>query len=157
MIAGSDSTTVVMRTAVYNLLANRSSLDKLLRELREADQKYSLARPFPKWNEVKDLPYLEACVNEAVRLHPPFALPLERVAPKGGVVLGGKHFPEGTCIGMNPFVVNRHRPTFGEDVDAWRPERWLVADLALKKKLEGSIMTVRYSLIKIDEPYQLHC
>ncbi|OBU01841.1 hypothetical protein VE01_00371 [Pseudogymnoascus verrucosus] len=141
VIAGSDSTTVVMRTAVYHLLANKDSLAKLVREFCEVDAKSGLTRPFPKWNEVKNLPYLDACVNEAVRLHPPFALPLERVAPRGGVTISGHHFPEGTCIGMNPYVVNRHRPTFGEDVDAWRPERWLVDDPALRKKLEGSVMT----------------
>jgi cytochrome P450 len=146
-----------MRTAVYNLLANKASLEKLIHELREADQKSGLTRPFPKWNEVKDLPYLDACVNEAVRLHPPFALPLERVAPEGGVVISGHHFPEGTCIGMNPYVVNRHRPTFGEDVDAWRPERWMVEDPALKKKLEGSIMTVGSPSIKIDERSRRSC
>lgn len=42
---------------------------------------------------------------------------------------------------MNPYVVNRHKPTFGEDADLWRPERWMVGP-AERKKLEGSIMTV---------------
>jgi cytochrome P450 len=131
-----------MRTLVYNLLKHQESLDKLIEELREADKTTGLSRPYPQWDEVKDLPYLDACWNEAVRLHPPFSLPLERVAPSGGIVIQDRFFPEGTCIGMNPYVVNRHRPTFGEDADEWRPERWLVDDAAARKKLEASIMTV---------------
>lgn len=145
VIAGSDSTAVVMRTTVFNLLMHPGSLAKLYSEFQEADRTHGLTRPYPKWTEVKDLPYLDACVNEAVRLHPPFSLPLERVAPKGGINIGDRYFPEGTCIGMNPYVVNRHRATFGEDVDAWRPERWLNSDPAVRKKMEDSIMTVSVS------------
>ena len=144
VIAGSDSTTVVMRTTMYNLLAHKDSLQRLQEELRQADETTGLTRPFPSWNEVKDLPYLDACVQEAVRLHPPFCLPLERVAPAGGVTIGDRYFPGGTQIGMNPYVINRHRPTFGEDAEYWRPERWLVDDSEHRRKLEGSVMTVRF-------------
>jgi cytochrome P450 len=133
---------------MFNILAHRDSLNKLYQELYEADRTTGLTRPYPKWNEVKDLPFLDACVQEALRRPPPFSLPLERVAPQGGIVISGRYFPEGTCIGMNPYVVNRHRPTFGEDADSWRPERWLVDDPALRKKLEGSIMTVSFHLAK---------
>jgi hypothetical protein len=131
-----------MKATLYNLLANPESLRKLYQELQDADKQSGLSRPYPKWNEVKDLPYLHACFYEALRLHPPFVLPLERVVPKGGVVISDRYFPEGTCIGMNAYVVNRHRPTFGEDVESWRPERWLVGDPLLQKNLEGCIMTV---------------
>ncbi|KFX98708.1 hypothetical protein V490_02162 [Pseudogymnoascus sp. VKM F-3557] len=136
VIAGSDSSSSVMRTAMFHILANPATLYTLNKELRAAN----LTLPYPKWNEVRELPYLDACINEAVRVHPPFCLPLERVAPEGGVVICGQHFPQGTCIGMNPYVVNRHKPTFGEDADLWRPERWMVGP-AERKKLEGSIMT----------------
>lgn len=131
-----------MKATLYNLLANKSTLDKLRNEFAEADKVTPFKRPYPTWNEVKGLEYLDACVLEAVRMHPPFVLPLERVVPKGGVVINGRHYEEGTCIGMNAYVVNRHKPTFGEDAEYWRPERWLVEDPALRRKLEGSIMTV---------------
>lgn len=73
-------------------------------------------------------------------------LTLIRVAPQGGIVIGGHHYQEGTNIGMNAYVVNRHKPTFGEDADSWRPERFLVADPALKKRRENGMMTVRLPL-----------
>jgi cytochrome P450 len=143
VIAGSDSTAVVMRTVFYNLLAYPASLKKLHEEFITAEHHHHLSRPYPKWSELRELPYLDACVNEAVRLHPPFCLPLEREVPEGGVTICGRYFTEGTVVGMNPYVVNRHRPTFGEDVDVWRPERWLGLDEEHRRKLEQSIMTVR--------------
>jgi len=56
--------------------------------------------------------------------------------------MSGHYFAEGVCIGMNPYVTNRHKPTWGEDAEFWRPERWLVDDHEQRKKLEGSLMTV---------------
>lgn len=141
VIAGSDSTAVVMRTVMYNLLAHPNSLLLLRNELLEEERAGQLSRPYPTWKEVKSLPYLDACVNEAVRLHPPFCLPLERVVPAGGVTICGHYFAEGTIVGMNPYVVNRHRPTFGDDVDAWRPERWIGLDEDHRRKLDQAIMT----------------
>ena len=131
-----------MRTVVYNLLAHPASLNQLYEEFIQAEHQNRLSRPYPSWNEVRDLPYLDACVNEAIRLHPPFCLPLERVVPDGGVTICGRYFAGGTVVGMNPYVVNRHRPTFGDDVDSWRPERWLGHDEEQSRKLEQSIMTV---------------
>jgi cytochrome P450 len=133
-----------MRTVWYNLLAHPKTLERLREELlAEASKKEggSLSQPFPAWKEICDLPYLDACINEAVRLHPPFCLPLERVVPAGGMAIGGTYFPEGTVVGMSPWVVNRHRPTFGEDANDWRPERWLGPDED-RRKLEQSVLTV---------------
>ena len=131
-----------MGTAMYNLLAHPQTLNRLYEELLEVEQKGGLSQPYPAWNEVSDLPYLDSCVNEAIRLHPPFCLPLERVVPEGGITVSGQVLEGGTVVGMNPYVVNRHRPTFGEDADSWRPERWLEGDQDHKRKLNASIMTV---------------
>ena len=142
MIAGSDSSSATLQTILYRLLTNTRSLRRLQDELRQTEKTIGLTLPFPRWNEVKDLPYLDACVQEALRLDPPFTLPLEREVPQGGLTIGGKYFPEGTQVGMNPFIINRHRPTFGEDAEYWRPERWLVDKEEHRRKLEGSVLTV---------------
>lgn len=42
---------------------------------------------------------------------------------------------------MNPYVVNRHQPTFGADADEWRPDRWLEKDEEHQRKLEQSMLT----------------
>lgn len=43
------------------------------------------------------LPYLQAVIREALRLHPATGLPLGRVVPRGGTVIVGKYLPEGVC------------------------------------------------------------
>ncbi|KAL3473205.1 cytochrome P450 [Aspergillus californicus] len=140
VIAGSDSTAVVMRTIWYNLLCNPATLQKLRAELLEADKANAFAKPYPSWKDVTDLPYLHGCVMEGLRMHPPFALPFERVVPKGGMMIGDTFFPEGTEVGMSPYVVNRHKPTFGEDAEEWNPERWVV-DKELKSRREGAMLS----------------
>lgn len=126
------------RTTLYHLLANPTTLQKLHAELQTAN----LTRPFPKYSEVRDLPYLDACVQEGSRMHPPFALPFERVVPEGGVEVLGQYLPAGTNIGGNPYVVNRDKATFGEDAEGWRPERWIEQGDEHKKTLERSNLTV---------------
>lgn len=138
VIAGSDSVGTCMRTMMYHLLSYPTTYDKLYKELKEAD----LSRPYPRYSEVRNLPYLEACVQEAIRFHPPFALPLERVVPEGGITVLGQYLPGGTVIGGSPYVVNRDPSMFGQDAEFWRPERWLAGDIAHKRRLEASMLTV---------------
>lgn len=138
VIAGSDSVGSLMRTTMYSLLVYPHTFDKLFKELKNAN----VSRPYPTWTEIRNLPYLDACVLEGIRMHPPFALPFERVVPKGGITIAGHHLPEGTDVGGNAYVVNRHKGWFGDDAEFWRPERWLEKDEAHKRKLEAGILTV---------------
>ena len=82
-----------------------------------------------------------------MRLHPPFCLPFERVVPEGGVEICGRFFKGGTVVGMNPYVANRHRRTWGEDADEWRPERWLGLEEEEHRILEQSVLTVSFPAI----------
>lgn len=55
---------------------------------------------------------------------------MPRIAPKGGVEIGGVTFPEGTTVGINPWVFHRDKDIWGQDADEFKPERWLVEDAA---------------------------
>jgi len=137
VVAGSDSSASIMRTTMFNLLTNPHTLDKLYQELSAS----SSQGVFPAYKDIRNLPYLDACVLEGARHHPPFALPLERVVPKGGVIVLGQYLPEGVVVGANPYVVNRDRATFGLDAEIWRPERWIEYGEEHKKKLEQALLT----------------
>ena len=131
-----------MRTVFYHLLKYPQTLQRLLTELEEAASENRLSDPV-SWKEARDLPYLDACVKEAGRIHPPFGLPLERVVPAEGAEICGQRFEAGTVVGINAWVVHRDKRTFGEDVGTWRPERWLCEDVR-RKEMENSLLTVRY-------------
>ena len=140
VIAGSDSVGSLMCTTMFNLLVYPCTLQKLYAELDTS----TASRPFPSFSEVRNLSYLNACVLEGIRMHPPFCLPLERVVPKGGITVLGHFLPEGTVVGGSPYVVNRHKETFGDDAEFWRPERWLEGGEEHKRKLEASMLTVSF-------------
>lgn len=152
IIAGGDSTAVVMRTCIYHLLAYPDQLSRLRQELLSVE---GLCLPFPSWKNIGALPYLDAVVSEAVRFHPPFALPFERVVPEGGATILGKFLPGGTFVGINAYVVNRHKATFGEDADEWRPERWIECAEEQRRKMEASIFTVSYPCPRLKEGRRL--
>ncbi|KAL2827964.1 cytochrome P450 [Aspergillus cavernicola] len=139
VIAGSDSTAVVMRTVWYNLLLHPTTLHRLRDELLSADKANGFTKPYPSWKDVCELPYLDACILEGLRVHPPFCLPFERIVPKGGMMIGERFFAEGTVVGMNPYVVNRHKGTFGEDAEVWNPDRWMVPK-ELRTKREAAML-----------------
>ncbi|KAJ5703005.1 hypothetical protein N7488_010553 [Penicillium malachiteum] len=121
VLAGSDSTGSTICATIYHVLKKPAVYKKLCAELRAAN----LSLP-AKWKDIQGLEYLEAVMREAMRVHPGVGLLLERVVPKGGLTLpDGRFVPEGTIVGMNPWVINRNETVFGANTDEFIPERWL--------------------------------
>ncbi|KAI5459347.1 cytochrome P450 [Mariannaea sp. PMI_226] len=124
MVAGSDTTAISLSAILYYLLSNPSSMKKLQDEIQEHEAQGNLS-DYPTFQESQQMPYLQAVVKEALRLHPATQLPLERVVPEGGVTISGHYFPPGTIVGINSWVAHYDPRFFGEDADTFRPERWL--------------------------------
>lgn len=59
---------------------------------------------FISWKTAKAMPYLDAVIKEAFRMHPAVGQLLERHVPKGGATFDGHYLPEGTIVGMNPWI-----------------------------------------------------
>ncbi len=78
----------------------------------------------------KRLPYLDACINEALRLHSTSALGLPRVVPEGGFSVLDQFFPEGTVLSVPSYSIHRDKGIWGDDVEVYRPERWFERDQA---------------------------
>ena len=124
LVAGSDTTGTSLAVIVYYVYRDPRILAKLRAELLAAG--WDGNAPVTYRDGVR-LPYLEAVVQEGLRIHPPIGLTLERVVPAGGwqVPDGGPFLPSGTKVGMNAWVSNRDKSVFGpEDVDLFVPERW---------------------------------
>ncbi|KAK3680865.1 cytochrome P450 [Podospora appendiculata] len=141
MFAGSDTTAIMLRTIIYHLIKNPATLAKLTSELAAARRAGRLPSAIVSWRETRELPYLDACVKEAGRLHPVIGLALERVVPRGGADICGQRFAEGTVVGINPWVVHRNKELYGEDADRWNPDRWLLCDKERRVAMERCLLT----------------
>ena len=138
--AGSDTTAISLSAVFYYLLKNPRCYRKLMQEIDTAvgsgiveDRLTGLVT----WAESQKLPYFDACVKEAFRLHPAAGLPLERVVPPSGAEICREVIAAGTIVGCSAWVIHRRPEIFGSDVDAYRPERWLETSKETRKGMEG--------------------
>lgn len=113
VIAGSDTTAITLRAILYYVLKNPEAKKSLMEELRGANLSYPVT-----WKESQQLPYLDACIKETLRMFPAVGLGLERIVPKDGLVMpDGYTLPKGTIVSMNPWVVSRDHSVYGADAD----------------------------------------
>jgi cytochrome P450 len=94
MVAGSDTTAISLSATLYHLLQEPGCLRRLRIEIESFRAMGKLSTP-PTFKETQEMPYLQAVLKEALRVHPATGLPLERVVPEGGKVICGRYFPAG--------------------------------------------------------------
>jgi cytochrome P450 len=86
----------------------------------EIDEVLQNRAPTPA--DLPRLPYVEAVINESMRLYPPaWIMSRKATAP---VTVGGYDFPAGTEFLFSQWVMHRSERWF-DDPLAFRPERWL--------------------------------
>ena len=117
-------------TAIFNYLLKTPECYAKLEE--ELDQSFRpgelrIIKPPAGFSIARKLPYLHACIQESFRLHPAFGFNFERLVPPGGATICGHFIQSGVVVGVNAWVVHRNKDVFGEDVEQYRPERWLEA------------------------------
>ncbi|KAG7527828.1 hypothetical protein FFLO_06571 [Filobasidium floriforme] len=130
LIAGSDTTSNSSCAILYYLSNNPRVVTKLLSELAPVAETKEPGFVSFSCEDVKDLPYLQACIDEALRLHSTSAIGLPRIVPEGGAVVCDEFFPEGMTLSVPAYTVHRDPVVWGEDADAYRPERWFEQDKA---------------------------
>lgn len=101
VIAGSDTTAVSLSSILYHLLKTPRTMSLLRAELDQAVEDGRVTPDRIAFKESQKLPYLQACIKEALRLCSATGLPLFRVVPPGGVEISGMFFPEGTEVGVH--------------------------------------------------------
>ncbi|KAF7325708.1 Cytochrome P450 monooxygenase [Mycena kentingensis (nom. inval.)] len=126
LIAGSDTTSNSTCAIIYYLASNPTVQEKLHKELDEQlgteDERVATGL------QVKRLPYLDACIDEALRLHSTSALGLPRVVPDEGLTINNHYFAPGTVLSVPSYTIHRDPAVWGPDVEAYRPERWFEED-----------------------------
>lgn len=110
----------------YLLAKNPEVQRKLQKELDDALGAED--DPVTTFEQVKRLSYLQAVIDEALRIHSTSGVGLPRVVPEGGLTVCGRFFPEGTVLSVPTFTIHRDEEVWGKDVENFRPERWFEQD-----------------------------
>jgi cytochrome P450 len=119
--AGSDTTGIALTNCLYLLIKNPSCLQKLRSEVDEAFPEDDIVA---KYDRIKYLPYLKACLDESLRLHPPSATTTPRMTPQDGLEIMGEWIPGNTTVLCPTYTLHRHPSAF-QDPENFNPERWL--------------------------------
>lgn len=120
--AGADTVATVLSGILFYLSRYPSSLGLATSEVRRAFQSLAEIQSGPQMNSCI---YLNACIEETLRLSPAVAAQLPREVMKGGIVIDGNYVPEGTVVGVSAYVVHHDKEAFPEPW-RFRPERWIV-------------------------------
>ena len=111
--AGTDTTAVTLTYLIWAVCQDRGVREKLVNELQDLPKDISHA-------DIRDLPYLNHVIDEALRCYgaAPGALP--RFVPSGGATLAGRHISAGIVVSTQAYSIHRNPAIFPD------PERCVI-------------------------------
>ncbi|KAI1108084.1 cytochrome P450 [Nemania sp. NC0429] len=122
ILAGSETSSVAETAAIYHILRHPEVYHKLTAEIRGA---FTSADSITLQEVLNRLPYLEAVIQETLRIHAPLANGFTRWVPdERGAMICGKHVPKGTVVTINHYCSNTSASNFLEPM-SFIPNRWL--------------------------------
>ncbi|KAL5324497.1 hypothetical protein ACEPPN_009043 [Leptodophora sp. 'Broadleaf-Isolate-01'] len=119
--AGSETGATFLSAMTYYLISNSDMLDTVKTEVRQA---YGSDAEIDGEN-LKKLIYLNAVIEEGLRIFPPASFGLPRVCPRAEI--DGHWVPKGTVISSANHVTVQNLAYFFLP-DEFHPERWLPSD-----------------------------
>ncbi|PGH01068.1 hypothetical protein AJ79_08038 [Helicocarpus griseus UAMH5409] len=90
----------------------------------------------PGANVAGQLPYVQACVTEIIRLRPPVPSGLSHLAERDDVFMGYK-IPKGTSVLANAWAIHQNTDDF-DHPEEFRPERYLQNPVGIKPDAKNS-------------------
>ncbi|KAH9913197.1 cytochrome P450 [Amylocystis lapponica] len=121
LLAGRDTTAATLTFAVYKLAQNPHIFARLREEVLS---KVGSARP-PSYDDIRDMKYLRAVINETLRLYPPVTTTAPTTWPSK--TPGGKpwYIPANTRVQYSVYVMHRREDLWGPDAHTFDPDRFL--------------------------------
>ena len=128
MVAGSDTTSNSLTYLVWAVCKHPHVKATLLQELAT-----SLPSDDDGFGdrELKQLPYLNAVIDETLRIYGAAASALPRVVPPGGASLAGYWLEGGTTVSSQAYSLHRDPVTFPRP-EVFDPSRWEAPTKAMK-------------------------
>ncbi|KAF2733358.1 cytochrome P450 [Polyplosphaeria fusca] len=122
IIAGSDTTSIVMSAMMFYLVRNPTVQSTLEHEILSTFSSYDDIASGPRLNSCK---YMHAFITEAMRMCPPVAAELSREVMPGGTCVDGHFIPAGMQCSTGMYCLSYNKDYFPSPT-TFRPERWLV-------------------------------
>ena len=126
LLAGRDTTATLLSNVWFELSKRPAAWARLQQEVSALDG------AFPTFDQLKEMKYLRAFLNESLRLYP--ILPennrtaqVDTVLPLGGGEDGKSPVlvKKGQMALWSIHIMHRRKDIYGEDAEEFRPERWL--------------------------------
>ncbi|KAG5917360.1 hypothetical protein E4U42_007267 [Claviceps africana] len=142
-IAGSDTTATTLSSLFFQLAKNKAECVKLQQEI---DACFPGGTDLDQ-SKLSKMKYLQACINEALRLLPPVPSGVQRMTPPEGLMIGDKFIPGETIVTIPSYAQYRDERFFAFP-NSFIPERWTTRPELVK---DGSIYvpfgTGRYACV----------
>ncbi|KAI8641354.1 cytochrome P450 [Parasitella parasitica] len=122
LIAGSETTSNSIGFAIINLLRNPDKLKKLYEELDGVEREKG--QMVFHHEQLKHLPYLNAVIQETLRVDSIAAAGLSRRAPTDTMLAGRVYVPKDTTVICSLYHVQKN-DKYWPHAQEFRPERWI--------------------------------
>ncbi|KAK5992938.1 Cytochrome P450 monooxygenase orf2 [Cladobotryum mycophilum] len=122
--AGSNITAISLTYLTYAVCRNPDIKAKLVKELQTLPPDFTEA-------QLRDLPFLNHVIDEAMRLYSAAPCTLPRTVPPGGVELAGYWLDQGTDVSAQAYSLHRD-PLIFPNPDEFVPSRWESPTKAMK-------------------------
>ncbi|KAK1993409.1 benzoate 4-monooxygenase cytochrome P450 [Colletotrichum falcatum] len=118
-VAGSDTVAAVLTCLFMELARHPREYEKLQKEVDEYFQHHDK----PEHVALSKLRYLQACIDESLRLHPPVPSGVQRMTPAEGLQVDDVWLPGDTIVFVPSYTQFRDARFFVRP-DDFIPERW---------------------------------
>ncbi|EZF74480.1 hypothetical protein H105_03818 [Trichophyton soudanense CBS 452.61] len=120
IMAGSETTASALSGTLFYLLKSPAVMQKLRKEIESTFQHESDIT----MRSTQGLEYLNAVLQESMRVYPPVPCTFPRTTPPGGATICGRYVPGGYIVGINQLAAMTSAKNF-TDPTKFVPERWL--------------------------------
>ncbi|KAK3986012.1 benzoate 4-monooxygenase cytochrome P450 [Cladorrhinum sp. PSN332] len=127
--AGNETVATALQAFVYYMIRHPDAWKRARAELNAAKLEACGGRTV-SFSDAQKLPFLQACIKEALRIFGPASMGLPRVVGEGGLTIGDRTLPKGTIVSINVWVIHHSKEIWGPDAREFDPDRWLTEDAA---------------------------
>ncbi|KAL2756079.1 hypothetical protein ACRALDRAFT_1063952 [Sodiomyces alcalophilus JCM 7366] len=129
IVAGSETTASLLSGLIMHILRTPHVYARLTAEIRET---FTTAENM-KFLDLQEMTYMNACIDEGLRIFPPVPTGLTRSVPAHGDTVVGEFLPGGTTVSVYAWAAT-HSPRNFSRPDEFIPERWLDPAFSSDKK-----------------------